>query len=510
MGDLNYRVSLPSADGHEGREGDEANDMDGWKWYDQGRCTELLTFDQLTASRAQGLAFQHFTEGPIDFAPTYKFVPGSSTLNRLDRKRLPSWCDRILWRQGDPVVLKVYTSCPSVILSDHKPVLAVFDAPVRLVQPERFHEARRQVLKELDVVENQGRPSVQLQSETIVLSGCKLGQSASVPWMISNDGNVPLTFCWSCLPGQTSPFPPWLTIEPMTASLGVGESLTLAAHFRLHVRTDLSSLESVLIFHLVHGRDQFVSVSVALEPSCYGLPLSQLEYVLPREPAALDMPGTDSPDSLGIAMVHDAVPCAMIPFDAMDPMPRVELPLFLYRLFEYLLVEDKLVSKNVFMSPGQVEMMQQVRDCLDTHQPFCPPSVSPGDDEMQKQQQQQERSLFAQSMAEVMLDWLATLPVPLLDGLATRQVSSSEEICRALYGIPPLHAQVFVSLCWFLRQVLISQSSCEDFTLRVTKLCMSFALVLFSADARRDASLPQFVEYSVLGNISNMMKFSLR
>lgn len=43
--------------------------------------------DQLNLERASGKAFQEFQEGPLCFAPTYKYIPGTRD---LDTRRVPS------------------------------------------------------------------------------------------------------------------------------------------------------------------------------------------------------------------------------------------------------------------------------------------------------------------------------------------------------------------------------------------------------------------------------------
>lgn len=41
--------------------------------------------DQLNRARATGAAFQEFQEGPLCFAPTYKYIPGT---RELDTRRV--------------------------------------------------------------------------------------------------------------------------------------------------------------------------------------------------------------------------------------------------------------------------------------------------------------------------------------------------------------------------------------------------------------------------------------
>ena len=87
MGDLNYRI-----DGN----------------YDQvkeliiaGEFSPLLACDQLLREMSSGRVFQGMQEGKITFAPTYKFDKGvehSFAYDSSEKRRVPSWCDRILFR----------------------------------------------------------------------------------------------------------------------------------------------------------------------------------------------------------------------------------------------------------------------------------------------------------------------------------------------------------------------------------------------------------------------------
>lgn len=56
-----------------------------------------------------------------------------------DKRRVPAWCDRILWQVHDDAFEKItiaaelleYKSLPFYVLSDHKPVVARFKLKVR-------------------------------------------------------------------------------------------------------------------------------------------------------------------------------------------------------------------------------------------------------------------------------------------------------------------------------------------------------------------------------------------
>lgn len=66
----------------------------------QTTLSSLLTHDQLHAQMRTRKAFHDgWREGPIDFLPTYKYDVGSvGMFDSSEKRRGPSWCDRILYR----------------------------------------------------------------------------------------------------------------------------------------------------------------------------------------------------------------------------------------------------------------------------------------------------------------------------------------------------------------------------------------------------------------------------
>jgi len=71
---------------------------------------------------------QSFVEGPILFAPTYKFEKGR---DQYTSKRIPAWCDRILWvippHPAINIKQSIYSSSSiTPPISDHRPVFSEF------------------------------------------------------------------------------------------------------------------------------------------------------------------------------------------------------------------------------------------------------------------------------------------------------------------------------------------------------------------------------------------------
>ncbi|KAL1921725.1 uncharacterized protein VTP21DRAFT_10367 [Calcarisporiella thermophila] len=123
LGDLNYRIQLDHP-----RHGPLT--LSGLLQAIPDRLHSLHAYDQLTAERAAGRTLHGFQEGPLDFPPTYKYFRESILYNH--RRRVPSWCDRVLWRSraGARVELGHYRSYPEYMNSDHRPVSASFTLAV--------------------------------------------------------------------------------------------------------------------------------------------------------------------------------------------------------------------------------------------------------------------------------------------------------------------------------------------------------------------------------------------
>ncbi|KAJ4773111.1 Type I inositol polyphosphate 5-phosphatase 12 [Rhynchospora pubera] len=133
MGDFNYRLHSITYD--------EARDMVSQRCFDW-----LRDKDQLRTEMKAGRVFQGMREGQISFPPTYKFqrnVPGLGGYDSGEKKRIPAWCDRILYRDSRsisvadcslecPVVASItqYDACMDVTESDHKPVRCKFNVEI--------------------------------------------------------------------------------------------------------------------------------------------------------------------------------------------------------------------------------------------------------------------------------------------------------------------------------------------------------------------------------------------
>ncbi|OJJ43013.1 hypothetical protein ASPZODRAFT_136894 [Penicilliopsis zonata CBS 506.65] len=132
FGDFNYRIGL---------ENQRVRDLIVKKDYEK-----LYNNDQLNLQMLGGRAFQFFSEGEIRFAPTYKFDPGTNTYDTSEKSRIPAWCDRVLWK-GENIRQADYYAA-DLRFSDHRPVWALFDCIINVVDERQKEQLRKSLYDE--------------------------------------------------------------------------------------------------------------------------------------------------------------------------------------------------------------------------------------------------------------------------------------------------------------------------------------------------------------------------
>jgi endonuclease/exonuclease/phosphatase family metal-dependent hydrolase len=113
----------------------------------------LLERDQLLVERKKnpGFRLRAFQEGPLTFAPTYKYDVGTDTYDTSEKKRSPAWCDRLLYR-GLGKIKQIDYRRWEVKASDHRPVSGIFLVRIKVVDPAKRKEVWKQCVKEYEAV----------------------------------------------------------------------------------------------------------------------------------------------------------------------------------------------------------------------------------------------------------------------------------------------------------------------------------------------------------------------
>lgn len=134
MGDFNYRILMSN---------EEVRQLILEKEF-----SKLFQNDQLNQQMIVGESFPYFHEMPINFAPTYKFDPGTKTYDTSEKMRIPAWTDRILSR-GEVLRQTAYGSAEDITFSDHRPVYATFQAHITIIDEQKKADLSNKIYERL-------------------------------------------------------------------------------------------------------------------------------------------------------------------------------------------------------------------------------------------------------------------------------------------------------------------------------------------------------------------------
>ncbi|KAG0282208.1 hypothetical protein BGZ96_000740 [Linnemannia gamsii] len=271
-GDLNYRVGLPEdvVKNHL-----KTNDYDA-----------LLKHDQLGTQRLMYKAFSEFEEHPINFLPTYKFDVGTSTWDSSEKRRVPAYTDRILWRSKnstkDSVESLFYRSHMELTLSDHKPVSAFYKLKVKTLLQDKQAEVHHAIVKELDRYENECMPDATISSSSVVFDKVRYLEPKKTTITIKNTKQFPARYRFKPKLQDERFCKPWMWANPPVGMIMPGESVNINLTVMVDndsaplLNTGREVMEDILILHLEHGKDYFITVAGSYVRTCFGNSLEWL------------------------------------------------------------------------------------------------------------------------------------------------------------------------------------------------------------------------------------------
>lgn len=413
FGDMNYRIM--------------DLDLERVKALIDKQCySMLLEHDQLKIQHSLKKIFVGFTEGSIHFVPTYKYDPGTNDWDSSEKSRPPAWCDRCLWR-GKHISQLIYRCHPSMLISDHKPVSALFQSGVKVVDEVKYRKIYEEVMKKLDKLENEFLPQVAVDKTEIHFEDVRFIEPQTRYLTIANTGQVPVQLEFIKKLNDTSYCKEWLNINPYASFIMPGEKCDIELKVYVDKRTawKLNTVKDriydILVLHLEGGKDIFITVAGNYIPSCFG---SSLE-------ALVHMPGP----------IRDVPVAKLIELEIKNPKevkkPLFEIPKEIWILVDHLF-KYGLTQEDLFQQPGLGAEIQRIRDRLDVGWPeHVPGSVH--------------------SVAEAFLLFLEALAEPVIpfsfhdkcldcsnNYILSRQVISE---------IPDVHRKVFHYLIIFLREI---------------------------------------------------------
>jgi hypothetical protein len=174
-GDFNYRVGL-SYDAARNLVQQALGANQGAKR--EEALGKLYENDQLNIQMVAGNVFDFYREGKVNFLPTYKYDIGRDEFDSSEKARIPAWTDRVLYKVnhrhsvsggggeelGTKVKLERYDSVQRIRVSDHRPVFALFEVGVRVVDEAKkdaltrklYAKRAREIKVAVDDVDNGG------------------------------------------------------------------------------------------------------------------------------------------------------------------------------------------------------------------------------------------------------------------------------------------------------------------------------------------------------------------
>ncbi|KAL7748627.1 hypothetical protein RI367_006038 [Sorochytrium milnesiophthora] len=492
LGDLNYRIAAP--------------DGEVRVLINDGNQDELLFRDQLKAVMTSKKAFAGFQELRIDFRPTYKFDIGTSTYDTSEKRRVPAWCDRILWRAEDQRVEgKTYHSHEQFVSSDHKPVSGTFALQVKVIDPARYRQVHDDVNKQLDKMENDLLPEVSLSTNSLTFGTVKFLKRQTVTVDICNVGKVVSTFSFLSKGATGRVAEPWLWISPQRGSIPPGQTHTIV--FAIDIDSQCAAelnkspsgdLTDIVILELENGRHFFITVDAVYAATCFARTLEEL--VSSAGPAPVLPPVVQSRSFTRLSF--DPIPASPVR-SALDPdaaqsiadtvaglvlddnaeevvaetaqqADHMSVPQELWRLCDIIIqqaFEQPHQGLNPFSTDGvdvDPSLVEHIVECLDTNAEF---TSSRFDLTAHKEVEMEEAKATTTSPAlcavgHALLLFLECLPVPIVpydqQAELLAALGNKMDLCTIIGGLPPVHRCSFNYLLAMMQSLIQTQTTEQD------------------------------------------------
>ncbi|TFK32280.1 Endonuclease/exonuclease/phosphatase [Crucibulum laeve] len=441
--DLNYRLDLPDID---------VRRVLGTKDW-EGKCEVLLRFDQLKKAIQSKKAFDGFQEGPISHLPSYRFSPGLA-MDKLgyDIKRKPAWTDRILY-MFNPACTTVtqtsYSSHPQITMSDHRPVAADYDIDVDIYDKDQRDETIRKLFRQVDHMENSHeRPSIKLEDAFVDFGNVCYETPVTRTLNVRNTGRTPCAYRFVPIQADAPIHPEWLKIEPLAGLLLPDEVVEIK--MSVYVDNALASIMNLqpkdlggtLILHTVMGKDHFISVSGEYQYTCFANRLTTLTR-LPGPIRSLKSPSEIKAENHAINAPREVM-----------------------RVVNWMMTHS--TQNELFLSPPDEEIVDTIRECLDTGDEFPYPHDT---------QDCKIPIAFSVTLLRLLNSLVEPVVPPLLHARCM-QMTSQDEAFELLDALPAAAVNVWISVTAFLH--FICQSSKD--TEHVEKIASVFAPVLLRDD----------------------------
>lgn len=250
LGDFNYRVEM---------EGQLVR-----IFVQHGQIDSVLQNDQMMIQKNNSQEhLSKYSEAEITFTPSYSFDIGTNNYDSSEKQRVPSWCDRIIWRSGDRVESKIYDCLFDYKESDHKPVRLASNISISEIVIEKYEACYFESLKQLDAFENATIPDTEVNRHVIDAGIIAYHHMAKESFKIINKGRVMAQYRFIFHEDEKLKTPNWIRIEPIQGLIAPGQSEEIKLSFiydNYVAISDAREKDHILVLHIEGGRDHFVRI----------------------------------------------------------------------------------------------------------------------------------------------------------------------------------------------------------------------------------------------------------
>ncbi|ELP94129.1 phosphoinositide 5-phosphatase, putative [Entamoeba invadens IP1] len=277
MGDFNYRLDLEESGIRH-----HLNDI-----------PLLFLADQLSDSVAKSNAFAGFIEAPVLFGPTYRLEKGT---DKLDWKRNPAWCDRVLFRVSQlyQISLRDYTSL-NICYSDHLPVRCTTLLKPRFVNEKLMKESWKEILGLANKISLTLVPVFKVQ-KVVEIGEIRPYQKDLISIPITNCGGVDFEYIvkFISMEDGTEMEPQWITVAKRRALVKTKNTENIEAVVMMtaeNVRNIREGKQFIIQVSVLNGPSSFIEVVYTTNETSFGL--SPEELIKHQEPF-LKFPSTEA------------------------------------------------------------------------------------------------------------------------------------------------------------------------------------------------------------------------
>lgn len=237
--------------------------------------TSLLEYDTLKDEQDKGRILDQYTEGKIDFPPTYKIIEETGEYVE-DRK--PSYTDRVFISKSSYTKINNYQSFSNITLSDHTPVVSDFEITLPVINNPKRNEIVKNYLKEVDDHENNSKRTVFtidslenrveipiLTSTTIEVKINNTGDCKSYWEIIDSVETTDKKFPGKHVSGRVEPVK---GVLPKTGTQVIKITATLPIGCKKYERT--------LILRGYNSQDYFITCTFVAKSSYFGSSIDEL------------------------------------------------------------------------------------------------------------------------------------------------------------------------------------------------------------------------------------------